>query len=130
MDARSPACWPGAWPTIGTYDVCALAWLNATEAGRVLGELPDTQGEVLYSAEPAAHLAPILAGLNAGAGSASRIQRLLVMARPASLDAGEITDKGYVNQRRVLAQRAELADLLYRDPPPGEVIISSRKEDS
>ncbi|WP_248960967.1 feruloyl-CoA synthase [Sphaerisporangium perillae] len=111
-------------------DVCALAWLNATEAGRVLGELPDTQGEVLYSAELAAYLAPILGELNASAGSASRIQRLLVMARPATLDAGEITDKGYVNQRRVLAQRAELVGLLYRDAPPGEVIVSSRKEGS
>ena len=40
------------------------------------------------------------------------------MARPADLDAGEITDKGYVNQRRVLARRAALVDLLYADPPP------------
>ena len=41
------------------------------------------------------------------------------MARPADLDAGEITDKGYVNQRRVLDRRAALVDLLYADPVPG-----------
>ena len=39
-------------------------------------------------------------------------------ARPPGLDAGEITDKGYVNQRRVLANRAALVELLYAPPAP------------
>ena len=38
---------------------------------------------------------------------------MLVMARRADLDVGEITDKGYVNQRQVLINRAALADLRY-----------------
>ena len=42
--------------------------------------------------------------------------RTLVLAQPPDLDAGEITDKGYVNQRTVLARRAALVDLLYTDP--------------
>jgi feruloyl-CoA synthase len=46
------------------------------------------------------------------------------MAQPASLDSGEITDKGYVNQRQVLARRAALVDLLYADPPPAGVIVA------
>ncbi|HYX59536.1 MAG TPA: hypothetical protein VE888_11080 [Streptosporangiaceae bacterium] len=37
---------------------------------------------------------------------------------PLGLDAGEITDKGYVNQRRVLANRAALVELLYAQPGP------------
>jgi hypothetical protein len=41
-----------------------------------------------------------------------------VLARPAGLDAGEITDKGYVNQRQVLANRAALIELLYAQPAP------------
>ena len=52
------------------------------------------------------------------AGSAARVERLLVLAGPAGLDAGEITDKGYVNQRRVLANRAALVELLYAQPDP------------
>ena len=48
------------------------------------------------------------------------------MARPADLDAGEITDKGYVNQRRVLDRRAGLVDLLYADPVPDGVIVAGR----
>jgi len=51
---------------------------------------------------------------------------VLIMARPASLDGGEITDKGYVNQRKVLARRAALVDLLYADPPPAGVIVAER----
>ncbi len=44
------------------------------------------------------------------------------MNRPAGLDSGEITDKGYVNQRRVLRSRAALAALLYADPlAPGVI---------
>jgi feruloyl-CoA synthase len=58
--------------------------------------------------------------------SATRIDRLLVMARPADLDAGEITDKGYVNQRRVLANRAALVELLYGQPAPPGVIVAER----
>jgi feruloyl-CoA synthase len=71
-------------------------------------------------------LAAALAGHNDTAGSAARVERLLVMAQPASLDAGEITDKGYVNQRKVLARRAALVELLYTDPPPAAVIVAER----
>jgi hypothetical protein len=47
------------------------------------------------------------------------------MARPADLDVGEINDKGYLNQRQVLATRAALVDLLYGEPP--RPASSSRK---
>lgn len=46
------------------------------------------------------------------------------LASLASLDAGEITDKGYINQRRVLARRADLVDMLYADPVPAGVIVA------
>jgi feruloyl-CoA synthase len=45
-------------------------------------------------------------------GSAARIERLAVLARRPSLDAGEITGKGYLNQRTVLSRRAAQADPL------------------
>jgi feruloyl-CoA synthase len=48
------------------------------------------------------------------------------MGRPASLDDGEITDKGYINQRKVLARRAALVDLLYADPAPAGIITAQR----
>ncbi len=42
---------------------------------------------------------------------------------PPSLDLGEITDKGSLNQRVILAHRADLVEELYRDPPSGRVIL-------
>jgi feruloyl-CoA synthase len=106
--------------------VCAMAWLNAAEAGRLLGREPHAAGELVTDEAVAAELARALAGHNATAGSAARIERLLVMARPADLDAGEITDKGYVNQRQVLANRAALVELLYAEPVPAGVVVAER----
>jgi feruloyl-CoA synthase len=102
----------------------ALAWLNPVEASRLLGELPSPEGELIVHPALAGLLAAALAEHNAAVGSAARVERLLIMARPADLDAGEITDKGYVNQRRVLDRRAALVDLLYADPVPGGVIVA------
>jgi len=50
-------------------------------------------------------------------GSSRRIKRVMVMTEPPSIDSGEITDKGYVNQRLVQARRANLVDALFSDPP-------------
>ncbi len=45
--------------------------------------------------------------------SSTRIARVLLMATPPNIDANEITDKGYINQRAVLDHRAELVEKLY-----------------
>ena len=56
----------------------------------------------------------ILTGLAAGAGGASeRIVRAALLAEPAAIDAGEITDKGSLNQRAVLERRADVVAALY-----------------
>ncbi len=100
----------------------ALAWLNPAEARTVLGDQFWRQGELIVSMALVKALGQALADHNANHGSASRIERLAVLVNPPDLDAGEITDKGYLNQRRVLANRADLIDLLYADPPPRGVI--------
>jgi feruloyl-CoA synthase len=90
--------------------VAALAWVNQAEARDLsVPELRD-------------HLARALGRLNEGAGSAARIERLLLLDTPPSLDAGEITDKGYLNQRSCLECRAAEVARLYADPPHPEVI--------
>ena len=63
--------------------------------------------------EPHARGAAGLA-LHAEAGGSSQApSRALVLAEPPSADAGEITDKGYLNQRAVLARRAADVDALH-----------------
>ena len=51
-------------------------------------------------------------------GSASRVARALLMAEPPSIDKGEITDKGSVNQRAVLKHREALVTALHDGTAP------------
>lgn len=95
-------------------EVTALAWLNPAEAA---ADDPAVRGR----------LAAALAALNAGAGSSARVTRLLLCTDPPDLDAGEITDKGYINQRAVLDRRADLVARLHADPPGPEVIVADRE---
>jgi feruloyl-CoA synthase len=48
-----------------------------------------------------------------GTGSATRVARALVLAEPPSIDRGEITDKGSINQRAVLTHRVADVERLY-----------------
>ena len=48
-----------------------------------------------------------------GTGSASRVARMHVLAEPPSIDKGEVTDKGSINQRAVLGHRDALVQTLY-----------------
>jgi feruloyl-CoA synthase len=64
-----------------------------------------------------------LTAFNATAGGLSRrIGRFTIMMEPPSIDAGEITDKGYVNQRATLERRAELVSSLYASDVPDHVV--------
>jgi len=47
--------------------------------------------------------------------SSKRVARVLILAEPLNIDAGEITDKGYVNQRAVLERRQALVEQLYSE---------------
>ncbi len=49
-------------------------------------------------------------------GSSTRITRALIMEAPPSIDASEVTDKGSINQRAVLKNRAALVEELYAEP--------------
>jgi feruloyl-CoA synthase len=58
----------------------------------------------------------------AGSGSSTHPVRALVLSEPPSIDANEITDKGYINQRAVLERRAALVERLYARPADPEVV--------
>ena len=55
-------------------------------------------------------------------GSSSRITRAVLFDRPLSIDRGEVTDKGSINQRAVLEHRSALIETLYSPAPPAQVI--------
>jgi len=58
-------------------------------------------------------------------GSSTRIARAMVLQDAPSLDAGEVTDKGSVNQAAVLKRRATLVEQLYKTPIPDGVIVAA-----
>jgi feruloyl-CoA synthase len=55
-------------------------------------------------------------------GSSNRIVRAVLLDTPLSIDRGEVTDKGSINQRAVLEHRAALIETLYAKQPPAQII--------
>jgi feruloyl-CoA synthase len=60
--------------------------------------------------------------LGSSTGSSTRITRAILIDTPLSIDRGEVTDKGSINQRAVLDHRISLIDELYSPTPAAHVI--------
>jgi len=60
--------------------------------------------------------------LASSTGSSTRITRALLLDAPLSIDRGEVTDKGSINQRAVLDHRSHLIEMLYSPTPAADVI--------
>ncbi len=72
--------------------------------------------EVVASAPVLAHFQGVVNAMaQTATGSASRVARLVLLAEPPSIDLGEITDKGSINQRAVLKHRDALVNALHDD---------------
>lgn len=100
-----------------------LAWPNLTALKQMAGT-DQEPGKLIASDVVREHVRKGIAAYNAGqSGSSSQIRRVLIMDEPPSIDANEITDKGYINQRAVLERRAPLIERLYAPEPPADVIV-------
>ena len=101
------------------------ALIFPTPAVRKLSGLPSDAPlkSVLESPGVQAHFQKVVDELAASAtGSASRVARLHLMHEPPSIDRGEVTDKGSINQRAVLENRSALIEEIYSSTPPAQVI--------
>mgnify|MGYP003632689124 CR=1 FL=1 len=56
--------------------------------------------------------------------SSTKVARALLMTEPPSVDGGELTDKGYINQSVALGRRADLVKKLYAEPPGNDVVVA------
>jgi feruloyl-CoA synthase len=84
------------------------------DACRMAAGAGSAAADPLSSPRLLARIAEGLAHLNAGVGGSSlRITRALVFSEALSLDAGEVTDKGSINQRTMLARHPDLVAELY-----------------
>jgi len=109
--------------------ITILVFPNLAACRTLCPHLPADEPAETVLAEPAVRnaLAAALKGHNENAGgSSTRIARALFLTEPPSIDANEITDKGYINQRAVLARRAALVKLLYREPIDDAVIVAAQ----
>ena len=125
----------GTWVSVGTlrlHLVTALAPLaqDAVITGHDRNEI----GALVFLTEAARKLpeAEVRAGIKAalqriraeGAGSAHTPTRVLLLPDAPSMAAGEITDKGYINQRLTLQRRAADVAALYAQPLDARVITA------
>ena len=109
-------------------DVAALIIPDIEACRKVAADLPPDAPatSVLNDALVRKKFAAFLSELSAPSrGTSARIRRAILLTEPPSLDVGELTDKGSINQRAVLAHRAGLVEDLYADPPPAHVIAGS-----
>ena len=106
-------------------DAAALVIPNVVACRELADALYGEAGpaEILACERVRTKFASLLATFNEKAGGSSgRFARLILMDDPPSLDTGEMTDKGSVNQRAVLSRRAALVDELYAPSPSRRVI--------
>jgi feruloyl-CoA synthase len=104
--------------------VAMLAWLNLGAAREIAGAPEAELPELVRSPAIADALRSKLRAHNAAnPASSTRVCRVVLLDTPPSLDANEITDKGYVNQRAALNRRALEVEALFADPPGETVII-------
>ena len=104
-----------------------LTGINLKEVGAMVFPTPAVRAlsglaadaplaEVLGSAPVLAHFQNLINELSKTAtGSANRIARMCLLSEPPTIDKGEITDKGSINQRSVLTHRADTVAALHED---------------
>ena len=98
------------------------AMVFPTSAVRGLSGLPAeaSMHDVLEHPKVLAHFQTVVDQLALSAtGSASRVARLCLLADPPTIDRGEVTDKGSINQRAVLTHRADTVARLHDDALAG-----------
>ncbi|MBI3370630.1 MAG: feruloyl-CoA synthase [Betaproteobacteria bacterium] len=118
----------GTWVHVGAVRMKLIAAGNPLIQDAVItGHDRDEVGALVFLSPAAKDLAPdalrarLAAALSSLAtepgGSSMHPVRALVLAEPPSIDANEITDKGYINQRAVLTHRAALVEKLHAGAP-------------
>ncbi len=112
--------------------VTALVFPNLQVCRDVLGAGADTPARALLS-HPVivSRFTDVFTTLAAAStGSSTFVARAIVLEDPPSMDAREVTDKGSINQKAVLAHRAALVDELYSASPSRHVLIAQQSAEA
>ncbi len=107
-------------------DIVALVFPDIEACRKLAGLAADaTPDTIIDNQQVRAKFSALLKSLLASSpGTSTRVERAMLMAEPPSMDKGEMTDKGSINQRAVLKNRAALVDELYATPVSSLVIAA------
>lgn len=128
----------GTWVNVGALRLALISPLDPLVSDAVIaGEGRDEAAALLFSNQAAclaelgdlaeasrleAAIAERLEAYNDSQfGSSTRVSRFAILAEPPSAADGEITDKGYLNQRAVLRRRHAIVEQLYASPAAQDV---------
>jgi feruloyl-CoA synthase len=102
-----------------------LAWLNPAGCAQYTARQDQqSAGEWAHDPQLREAIRRALETWNAThTGASQRVARVLLLDDAPSIDAGEITDKGYINQRLALERRAAAVERLFADPADQDVIV-------
>ncbi|MDP9900791.1 feruloyl-CoA synthase [Variovorax ginsengisoli] len=123
----------GTWVSVGPLRLAVVSALSPFAQDVVItGHDRNEIGLLIFPSAAAVKAPPDVVGekirqalgvfQQRGAGSSQAPRRAMLLMEPPNADAGEITDKGYLNQRAVLARRADLVSCLYADDDDALVI--------
>ncbi len=105
-------------------EIAAILLLDPDGCRAKFSDLADTNPATLAAHEGlrAALVEKLKLFQSKATGSSTRVSRMIVLDEHPSIDHGEVTDKGSINQRAALAHRAGLVQELYGESASGRVI--------
>jgi feruloyl-CoA synthase len=123
LAAASPALQDAIIAGENRESIGMLAWLNAAGCRKLIGcEAP--LAELARHPALRQHVRRAIARWNADhSGSSQKIARVLLLPDAPSIDANEITDKGYINQRLALERRKADVERLFTSTPDADVLV-------
>ncbi|MBZ5876248.1 feruloyl-CoA synthase [Chromohalobacter israelensis] len=101
-----------------------LVVLNVPACAQHIGVATSSLGDLAHDATLHQWFAQRLASCRQGQSSSTCLERLLILDTPLSVDRGELTDKGSVNQRLVRERYTNFVEELYADSPVSDAIIT------
>jgi feruloyl-CoA synthase len=104
--------------------VSVLAWINVEAARAAVGQPDATREQLNAHPEVRRRISEAFAAHNQRApGSSTRVVRFHLLDEPPSIDKGELTDKGSINQRAVQRNRPSLTAALFEPAPSASVVV-------
>ena len=127
IDALRPAITDAVICGHDRNEVGVLMFMNLSGCREIAGEPQADLSRLINSDRLRDHLARGLAQVGKGGGSSGRVARGLILTDAPSQEDGEMTDKGYLNQRAALRKRAGNVIRLFEEDTHQSIVLAARQ---